>query len=72
MISEHDNIGIGSFACAFGDAECKPEDIPALSALGFYQQVAVLDPGVAVHRRFAGCLVLHASYRDTLAPMWAR
>lgn len=33
MISDHDDIGIGSFACAFGDVECKPENIPDFSAL---------------------------------------
>ncbi len=25
---DHEDIGIGSFACAFGDVECKPENIP--------------------------------------------
>jgi 3-oxoacyl-[acyl-carrier-protein] synthase-3 len=33
MISDHENIGIGSFACAFGDVECKPENIPDFEAL---------------------------------------
>ncbi len=33
MISDHENIGIGSFACAFGDVECKPENIPDFDAL---------------------------------------
>jgi len=33
MISDHEDIGIGSFACAFGDVECKPENIPDFEAL---------------------------------------
>ena len=30
---DHKDIGIGSFACAFGDVECKPENIPDFAAL---------------------------------------
>ena len=33
MIPDHEDIGIGSFACAFGDVECKPENIPDFEAL---------------------------------------
>jgi 3-oxoacyl-[acyl-carrier-protein] synthase-3 len=33
MISDHEDIGIGSFACAFGDVECKPENIPDFETL---------------------------------------
>jgi len=33
MTSDHEDIGIGSFACAFGDVECKPENIPDFEAL---------------------------------------
>jgi 3-oxoacyl-[acyl-carrier-protein] synthase III len=33
MISDHKDIGIGSFACAFGDEECKPENIPDFDVL---------------------------------------
>jgi len=33
MTSEHEEVGIGSFACAFGDVEGKPEDIPDFDAL---------------------------------------
>jgi 3-oxoacyl-[acyl-carrier-protein] synthase III len=33
MIPDHEDIGIGSFACAFGDVECKPENIPDFAAL---------------------------------------
>lgn len=29
----NEDIGIGSFACAFGDVECKPENIPDFEAL---------------------------------------
>ncbi|MFE2810951.1 hypothetical protein ACFXGG_10930 [Streptomyces nigra] len=33
MISDLENIGIGSFACVFGDLENKPENIPGFDAL---------------------------------------
>jgi 3-oxoacyl-[acyl-carrier-protein] synthase-3 len=33
MTSDHEAVGIGSFACAFGDLECKPESIPDFDAL---------------------------------------
>ncbi|BCB89215.1 hypothetical protein [Phytohabitans suffuscus] len=33
MTSDYEEVGIGSFACTFGDLECKPEDIPDFDAL---------------------------------------
>jgi 3-oxoacyl-[acyl-carrier-protein] synthase III len=33
MTSDHEEVGIGSFACAVGDLECKPVDIPDFDAL---------------------------------------
>lgn len=33
MIPDQENIGIGSFASAFGDEECKPENIPDFATL---------------------------------------
>jgi 3-oxoacyl-[acyl-carrier-protein] synthase III len=33
MILDQEDIGIGSFACAFGDVECKPESISDFAAL---------------------------------------
>ncbi|MGW7612389.1 hypothetical protein ACWGKW_35060 [Streptomyces sp. NPDC054766] len=33
MATEHEGVGIGSFACAFGDLERKPEDIADFEAL---------------------------------------
>ena len=33
MTPDHDEVGIGAFASAFGDQECKPENIPDFDAL---------------------------------------
>lgn len=33
MTANHEEVGIGWFACAFGDVECKPENIPDFDAL---------------------------------------
>jgi 3-oxoacyl-[acyl-carrier-protein] synthase III len=33
MTPDHDEVGIGAFASAFGDLECKPENIPDFDAL---------------------------------------
>jgi 3-oxoacyl-[acyl-carrier-protein] synthase III len=33
MTPDHGDVGIGSFACAWGDLECKPEEIPDFDAL---------------------------------------
>ncbi|WP_422769199.1 hypothetical protein ACN28C_20740 [Plantactinospora sp. WMMC1484] len=56
MIPDHENIGIGSFACAFGDVECKPENIPDFEAL--WETVCFgtdfTEMGCTTYRRMSG------------------
>jgi 3-oxoacyl-[acyl-carrier-protein] synthase III len=33
MTPDHEDVSIGSFACAFGDLECRPENIPDFESL---------------------------------------
>lgn len=56
MPTEHDTVGIVSFACTFGEIECKPEDIPDFDAL--WQNVSFgtdfADMGSATYRKMSG------------------
>lgn len=56
MISHHEDIGIGSFTCAFGDQECKPENIPDFEAL--WQTVSFgtdfTEMGCRTYRKMSG------------------
>ena len=56
MISDHEEVGIGSFACAFGDVECKPENIPDFDAL--WETVSFgtdfADMGCTTYRKMSG------------------
>jgi 3-oxoacyl-[acyl-carrier-protein] synthase III len=52
----HDEVGIGWFACAFGDVECKPENIPDFDAL--WQTVSFgtdfAEMGCTTYRKMSG------------------
>lgn len=56
MIPDHEHVGIGSFACAFGDVECKPENIPDFDAL--WQTVSFgtdfAEMGCSTYRKMSG------------------
>ncbi|MEU8511573.1 hypothetical protein AB0C76_08310 [Kitasatospora sp. NPDC048722] len=56
MISDLDNVGIGSFACAFGDLENKPENIPDFDDL--WQTVSFgtdfTEMGCTTYRKMSG------------------
>lgn len=56
MILDHENVGIGSFACAFGDVECKPENIPDFEALWETVSFGTDFPemGCMTYRKMAG------------------
>jgi len=70
MTSELEEAGIGSFTCAFGDIECKPEDIPDFDALwdsvSFGTDFA--DMGSATYRKMSGPIEQYvvAAVRRTL------
>lgn len=58
MFADRREVGIGSFACAFGDVECKPEHIP-----DFHARWQAVSPGTDFTAM--GC----ATYRRMSAPI---
>jgi 3-oxoacyl-[acyl-carrier-protein] synthase III len=56
MAADQEDIGIGSFECAFGDVECKPQNIPDFAALwetaSFGTDFA--DMGCRTYRKMSG------------------